>query len=185
MALTVSNGISIPVTPGSPTVFGAGTPPPLHAQRATQWCWAACAQMVAAGNSNPQTLEQCKLASDYHGVAGCCQNMNSGCNRPASVNKIDKVFADHNISFTYASSNISESDVLVQLANGHLIEVGWHRPGHVALIVNSYQSPAGNNIFVVHDPLPVNAGTVHRANYNALQTLASYSDWKSTWHSIF
>jgi hypothetical protein len=184
MALMKSNGIPIPLSPGPAAVFGAPTPPPLRPQKATQWCWAACAEMTAAAVSQPQSLQQCSLASRYHNVTGCCQQITSACNKPASINTIDDVFTDHSISFTYDSSSIPETDVLSQLAQGMFIEVGWHTPGHVALIVSSYQNGSGQNVFVVHDPLPVNIGTIHRASYSGLKSLGSYTNWKSTWHSL-
>jgi|GEM_PF-6566038 len=183
MALKLSSKTPIPTPRTGNVSFGSGNPPKLIPQEASQWCWAACAEM-AKDATNGIMLNQCILAVRYHGAVGCCQTISDSCNQPVSAQTISQIFIDESISFNYSSSAISEPNLVNELSNDYLIEVGWHSPGHVALVVDSYKDPNGHNIFVIYDPLPVNVGTIHRVLYSGLNSLGPYSNWKSTWHSI-
>lgn len=152
--------IEPPITPAAPQTTGlvelSVSGPvllevPYIRQEQVQWCWAACALMVArflgrAGSS------QCELADFLHGQTACCTHSSSSeCNRPSPYLGIGKVFTHlqvHSISHTWA---VNLQVVLRELRENRPVEIGllWSGGGgHVALIYGV----TANGLFAVHDP---------------------------------
>ena len=156
MPLRVATGIPITV-PRKPVAAEAavGAPPmldvPYFQQEQSEWCWAACAQMVAAylGNVN---VRQCELANFLHGQTSCCQVPDSdACNQPCPYEGIGQVYG--HLSVNCISDAFPEIAQVIQreLLAGRPVEVGflWFGGGgHVALIRGS----TAQGVYAVHDP---------------------------------
>src|SRR5437016_1161349 len=106
MPLRVTNTIPIQPPPephaAVPALPGLAGPVmldvPYVRQEQTEWCWAACSQMVAAffGNS---AVKQCELANFLHNQTKCCQKPDSNaCNQPAQYDDIGNVYTQLNIN---------------------------------------------------------------------------------------
>lgn len=141
----------------TPELAAAPVPPPmlavrLVAQTQDQWCWAACAQMVANFYGNT-AVTQCSLANFLHGRADCCQSPGSvACNQPSGpYERIVRVFDHLGIECIGHPWDVNPQVVLTELRAGRPVEVGllWlGGGGHVAIIYGA--TPQG--LWAVHDP---------------------------------
>jgi hypothetical protein len=157
MPLRVTDGVLIPTPAPAPAAFapapaaGRLLDVPLIAQEQNQWCWAGCAQMVAAFLGNPN-VKQCELANFLHGQATCCQAPGSpACNRPSPVVGIGRVYQHLRIRCLTELQPVSAQVLAREINEDRPVEVGYvwkGGGGHVAL-VRGY-TPQG--LLVVNDP---------------------------------
>jgi hypothetical protein len=155
MPLRVAKGI--PIRPSKKRMMAAAAipsvtlPVPYVRQEQTQWCWAACAQMVAnyLGNTN---VRQCELANALHGQSRCCQQPASpGCNEPSPYDGIAQVYGHLRVNCISHTWPVSGQVVVRELTAGRPVEIGllWSGGGgHVAVVRGC--TPQG--LFAVHDP---------------------------------
>lgn len=163
MPLRVTTGV--PVRPSrrgdvpAAAAFGlAAAAPPMLAvpyvkQTQTQWCWAACAEMVARYHGAAD-VKQCALANFLHGQTKCCASPGSAaCNLPCSFEGVGQVYNHLGINCISHTWPVNAQVVLRELNAGRPVEVGYAWSGgggHVAVIYGV--TPAG--MLAVHDPWP-------------------------------
>jgi hypothetical protein len=133
MALKVAEGISIPEFAGEPP-GGTDLSMPQIFQEQTNWCWAACAEMVS--NHYGFDVPQCTLASEGPGggAACCTAPASTVCNRPWSATQ---PYDNHGILHNDLVGFCSAPTVQVEIDAGRPVEVyyAWAAGGaHVALI---------------------------------------------------
>ncbi len=124
---------------------------PYFQQEQSEWCWAACTEMVATylGIAN---VRQCELANFLHGQTNCCQEPGSdACNQPCPYEGIGPVYGHLNVNCI--SDPFPENVQVIQreLLAGRPVEVGllWYEGGgHVALI----RGITDQGVYAVHDP---------------------------------
>jgi hypothetical protein len=124
---------------------------PFVAQEQTQWCWAACAEMVAAFLDKPP-VRQCELANFLHRQRTCCATPGSDrCNRPCPLEGFPAVYDHLGIPCITNTWPVSAAVVVRELTINRPVEVGylWYGGGgHVAIVYGV--TAAGR--FAVHDP---------------------------------
>src|SRR5437660_1156600 len=108
-------------------------PPPLGArvlsvpwikQEQTQWCWAACAQMVLRYYAN-LTVQQCDLANWLFGLSDCCAAPSSSlCNRPCQVSDVCRVYNAFGLRCYSSSGTITLGAVQLEIDQGYPVEPG-------------------------------------------------------------
>lgn len=135
---------------------GTGTPPPMLdvpyvAQEQSQWCWAACAQMVATflGQAG---VKQCELANFLHQQTQCCDDPSSpACNQPSPFAGIGQVYAHLRINCISEARPETARVLVRELAASRPVELGllWQGGGGHVIIVRGV-TPQG--LFAVHDP---------------------------------
>ncbi len=151
-------------------------------QLQTNWCWAACAQMVTAYYGN-DLAAQCDFANWNFSQNSCCVNgATAACDRPSSDPRITAVFSHWGINSTYAFAQVSYTAIQEQISVGHPVEIGWawgQGGGHVVLLVGS--TIIGNGQYVyINDP-----GTGQEMmTYADLQTAKGGGLWDATWTNI-
>ncbi len=117
-------------------------------QTETNWCWAACGEMIMQARGVAQT--QCTLASSQFTLQ-CCPSPNAplGCNLGAWP---DLSYPSRGLPTTRIKSQLSQAAVSAELSAGRPVQVCYQWAGsrstHVALIVADY----GNGDFEVFDP---------------------------------
>ena len=127
--------------PGAPVV-------PYVQQSETNWCWAACGEMIMRPKAIPQT--RCSLASSQFTLQ-CCPSPGapSACNRGAWPHL---AYPGAGLPTTRTTSQLKQSFVSAELAAGRPVQVCYQWTGsrstHVALIVDEYP----NGDFEVFDP---------------------------------
>lgn len=165
MPLRVTNGVPVRVSrrPNLPAAAGFGLAPaaappmlsvPYVKQTQTQWCWAACAEMVAR-YLGAAAVKQCELANVLHGQTKCCTSpASAACNLPTDYPGVFKVYTHLGIKCIGHTWAVNGQVVLKELKAGRPVEVGYTwaggTGGHVALITGV--TPAG--LLAIHDPWP-------------------------------
>lgn len=126
---------------------------PYVKQTQTQWCWAACAEMVAR-HLGTASVTQCELANVLHGQTKCCTSpASAACNRPTDYAGVFKVYAHLGVKCVGHTWAVNGQVVRRELTAGRPVEVGYTWAGgggHVAVIYGI--TPAG--LLAVHDPWP-------------------------------
>ena len=184
MALQVAAGLTVPPAGKIWTV-------PLHGQDATEWCWLACAQMVAEMAAAGVGLQQCVLAEKYAaGATNCCSSSPppDNCNDGGSQTTIEQLYTDNNLGFqpTPVAGQPAEGDLVTMLLKGP-VQAFWSTPdqAHVALVVGFQSLPDGSSLYVINDPWPVGSGQIRMVTYDELvPTIPSSYDWSwdYSWH---
>jgi hypothetical protein len=176
MALRLSHGKQILITPPPPLflpvrILGV----PYRHQEQTNWCWAACCEMVFLFN-NIAGVRQCNMAS-YQFAANCCAAPSSSvCNQG---NWPDGVYAHW--GFFCSRSNISFplSSVQGEINGDRPVEpvYFWNGGGsHVAIIRGFY----ANGDLEINDPW---YGT-GRHTYNNVLTAYGLGHWGMTYYNL-
>lgn len=139
MPLRLPQGRLIPVPP--PTFGAKALNVPCIAQEQSNWCWAACHQMVFRYYGNI-TIRQCDLAGYLFGVPndGCCSAPSSPlCNKGANANQIVQVYNAFGLQCTASAGAIPFGAVQTEINRSNPIECGikWNGPGgHVLLLID-------------------------------------------------
>jgi hypothetical protein len=159
MPIRRKSGIPIQVTrrrraPRSAVGLAAAPPMlavPYFQQQQTQWCWAACTQMVAAYMNKPP-VQQCDLANLLHGQTNCCASPSSAaCNAPCPTAQVPVVYGHLGINCLTNLWPVNAAVLLNELQQGRPVEVGylWYAGGgHVAIVRGI--TPQG--LYAVNDP---------------------------------
>jgi hypothetical protein len=138
MPLRITNGKAI-----------VPAPPPLGArvlnvawikQEQTQWCWAACAEMVLGYHGN-LSVRQCDLANWLFGLSDCCTVPSSSlCNRPCQVADVCRVYNAFGVRCHSGSGTISQGAIRLELDQDRPVEPGiaWNGGGGHVVVVRGY-----------------------------------------------
>jgi len=158
MALRASEGKRIVMERPAlrPLDFFVGLPVPQIYQEQTQWCWAACAIMVARyyGDMNNQ---QCDLASWLFSQPNCCSDPSSSlCNGPCRWEYICDVY-ESPLAFARCvayAGYIPPASIKYEIDRGRPIECGFvlsdASVGH-SVIVSGYYNDVDDSVYV-NDP---------------------------------
>jgi hypothetical protein len=161
---------------------------PLSAQEAFNWCWAACAQMVAASrkinlqpSSQPEIVQKVRSSafgshlqssppdgSHTLSAIGIHELYKSGliagvpiqCTRLVSAQGQGMPCQQNDLN-----KQLLEKDAPVQI--GVRFSQGG---GHVVMVVGVQSDESGDTTYIVHDPSPVNEGSIRILRYNNLLT---------------
>ncbi len=121
-------------------------------QTQSQWCWAACTQMVASYLKVPD-LKQCELANFLHNQTTCCVTGSStDCDQPCQFEGIGLVYDQVGIDSISERKIIYPQQLQQELTARRPIEVGWlwnGGGGHVVLIVGMN----ANGMYQLLDPM--------------------------------
>lgn len=180
MPIRVQQRTDIPAT-GGPS--GAGPlPVPLIEQEQTQWCWAACAEMVLRylGNGG---VAQCDFANFLFGESSCCTTPDSStCNSPCEIDDVSLVYGNWRIQSSLAGTALTFDVLEQEVAALRPVEVGyiWNGGGgHLALVVQTATSD-GQPLVVVNDP---KFGS-HIVQYSELLAAYGLGIWALSWTGI-
>jgi hypothetical protein len=153
MPLRVRTVVPIPFQHGLRNRFAApapGAPAPLAVpyikQEQTNWCWAACCEMVFDFNS--VTVRQCDMATSQFGGNCCVTPSSAVCNQG---NWPENVYPQYTFQCLRTNAAFTAAAVQTEINAGRPVEVyyAWTGGGaHVALIIGYYD----NGDFEVNDP---------------------------------
>jgi hypothetical protein len=163
MPIRAKTAVPIPTAPTPALLAAAGVglvalapaavtlPVPYARQEQTQWCWAACTEMVARW-LGVEGVRQCELANFLHGRTNCCARPSStACNKPSAVNDVGRVYRHVGVTGIGPDLPLTLPTLVAELAAGRAVEVGYlwlQGGGHVAVV---YGYTAQGH-FAVHDP---------------------------------
>ena len=175
-----ATGIPIPVA-ALPSALPAPAAAPtfrllpivLVRQQQTNWCWAACCEMVFA-HKGVLWIYQCNIVSRQFNANCCTHPYPKVCNKPEWP---DQAYVDWGITFTRLNSQLSFADLQSAIDNGNPVEVYFVWQGsvaaHVALVVGWYD----NGDVQVNDPWR----GVLRIGYVDLQIAYGLGTWLETY----
>ena len=176
MALQVTSGTAIPIPaaappPGAVKVLNV----PYKHQEQTNWCWAACCEMVFH-YYNVLNVRQCDMASYQFGANCCAAPSSSVCNQG---NWPENIY--NHWGFTNSKSNnaLSLSSVHYEIDNNRPVEpyYAWTGGGaHVAIIRGYYD----NGDLEVSDPW---YGT-SRHSYSNVVSAYGLGRWAATYYNL-
>lgn len=138
MPLRVSPGK--PIAPAPPPLGAKVLNVPLIMQEQTQWCWAACADMVLHYYGNV-AVRQCDLANWLFGLSDCCSVPSSSlCNRPCQVSDVCRVYNAFGLRCYSGSGTISFGAIQFEIDQNRPLEPGlaWTGGGGHVVIVRGY-----------------------------------------------
>jgi len=151
-------------------------------QEQTEWCWAACAQMVLQfyGDS---TVQQCDLATQLFGEPTCCSDPSSAlCNEPAQVPDIAGVYASRGRNANLVIGSVPFETLQDEINANRPVEIGfaWNDgTGHQALVCGWNVDDTGPYL-LVNDPR-WGSGAVYYVN---LVAAYGWGSWQWTWVSM-
>lgn len=182
-----ASALSIPVTtPPAGTAAvngGAQLVPPLPqvSQRAEEWCWAACIQMVL--NRLGVNVQQCDIVNKVLNQAICCDTPEAeACNQPVGPGDIVSTYQKCGHQAQQITQPVSFEELQSEILAGRPVEVGmaWAGiGGHVAMIQGATIGPQGP-LLLVNDP-KYGSGSVYYVNLLRAYGLGT---WQWTWVSI-
>lgn len=136
---------------------------PFIPQFLSQWCWAACAAMVASGRH--LSVTQCMAANLLIKGHDCCASVgtgcsefrpargdaNPGCNQVAHYDEVSALWQQMLGTNIQPVSPLRESELMdaLEAGDGHAVQVWWVDGGsnHVVLVVGH-----ADGEYLVHDP---------------------------------
>jgi len=167
----------------APSTWAARLAVPQIYQEQTEWCWAACAQMVLRYYGN-NTVRQCDLPSRHFGQP-CCEDPGSVlCNEPAQVPDIAGIYKDWGrpSAAKYVSGSVPFQTLQGEINAKRPVEVGFiwdDGNGHQAIVCGWDIDDTGP-LVLVNDPR-WGSGAVYYAN---LVLAYGWGSWRHTWISM-
>ena len=154
---------------------------PWYSWDQNEWCWAACAQMLAAFYQNKVT-PQCNFATQMFGH-DCCQNP-AAHNFPLLIDKVKEVFPLFGRSVEQQNNPVDFEVVQAEIVAGHPVQVGynWNDGGsHLAVVAGAAVNAYGQLLWI-NDPDP-DIGRGWR-KYDDVKYAYGQGTWQWTWMPI-
>jgi hypothetical protein len=149
-------------------------------QRAEQWCWAACIQMIE--NFRGVQVDQCQIAGRIFQTPICCQTPEDpACNKWLSPGDVIPAYNACGLAAMLTFSTALEL-LANEIAAGRPVQaglVGSNNSGHAALVCGTGMAAQGP-VLQVNDPY-YGAGSVYYENFLRAY---GYGSWRYTWYGI-
>lgn len=151
-------------------------------QEHTNWCWAACAEMVLDHFQMP-FVRQCDLANSAFGSTRCCNNL-PACNKGLSDARITYLWQTYGLTTArYITDKLNCEALKVELNAGRPIELGFSyssTTGHVIIAFGWGKTKSSEVYFLVNDP-DYPSGTKSVIYCSALLDRSIKGSWDATW----
>ena len=151
-------------------------------QSQSEWCWAACAQMVLWYYGSRQ-VRQCDFADWLFGQRACCKHPSSSlCNWPCRIEDVSSIYSRWNLQSSLHKA-VSFEILEREIKDRRPVEVGYlwlgGDSGHLALVVDTTSFKNKKHV-KVHDPF-YGKGMVE---FSALERAYGLGTWHATWIGI-
>ena len=184
MSLRTATPVIIPNVP-SP-LGGADLSVDLILQEQTEWCWAACMQMVFKKHGDLIT-KQCMIANAAFDLQGCCTAPSSSlCNKPCPILNIGTEWQRWGVlPALLTQSTVSFNTIKFELdpSQQRPVEVGirWNGGGGQAILITGWDEVNGVPYVTVNDP-------TYGKSQVEYETLVSHyngtGSWKWSWTGL-
>jgi hypothetical protein len=164
-----SAGTALPIPPG---LLQKG-------EEQTEWCWAACVQLVVGYRDPAHPKQQCELANAVLRLGGNCCAAPEPCNDGLEVQEVDKLFHDVKILSQRVGTALSAQVLKVQLDALRPVGIGLNW-GHMVL-VHGWKPGQGADQFLVYDPIGPADGTLSHAD---LVDYGGAGAWATSWENL-
>ena len=186
MPLRVKEGKSINFREPSPNEKIINIPQIIQEQ--SNWCWAACAEMVIRYH-NESATQQCELANELFNRTECCSDPSSpNCNRPCETRDISNLYSRKHIHSKFVENAVTFSKLQSEIDADRPVEVvyfwrDWEKPGH-SVIVRGWRIEDKEEFVHVNDPADTPTTMSGLVAYSELLTPYGEGDWSYTWIKI-
>jgi Papain-like cysteine protease AvrRpt2 len=179
MRLASTQLIPIPQVPAQ----GPLSSVPVATQTRTNWCWAACVEMVKRHLGDP--ISQCAIVEQFFNrPANTCCDDPEGCNSAIDKDEIVNVFKDQNLKANFLGEKRLSFKDLKQLIDDSVepVQIGWERPSnrHVVLVVHATEQDGGGEVCEVRDPQK-GSGFIP---FSELESAYGEGEWRWTWTEL-
>jgi hypothetical protein len=154
-------------------------------QAQSEWCWAACGEMIA--KHLYYKVNQCMFANAYlKGKAFCVDACLSPgkCNYPCQVDKIAGVYAQFQIACTFVGQPASPSRLAQEIIDAKqpiMAKLTFDNgAGHVVLLTGYSQNESGK-VYVIDTRADYGEGWL---DYETLVQAHGYGAWTASWIGI-
>jgi hypothetical protein len=175
--------VAAPVKLTVPSLWAQRIAVPQFSQEQSEWCWAACAQMVLRYYGN-NAVRQCDVAARLFGQPGCSENPSSSlCNEPAQVQDIAGVYSDWGRPTPqYVNGSVPFKTLQSELNAKHPVEVGfiWKDGTGHQVIICGWNIDTTGPLLLVNDPRWGSGGVY----YTNLVLAYGWGSWQDTWISL-
>lgn len=159
---------------------------PQIAQEQSNWCWAACVEMVLY-YYDELAVQQCELANELFGRSECCSEPSSPeCNKPCEIEDVSKLYARRHIHSQFVDENVSFSTLQAEIDAGRPVEIVFYQRrktrGHL-VIVRGWHITETEKFLHVNDPKDSN-GASRIVAYSELMDAYEDGRWMYTWLEI-
>lgn len=159
---------------------------PQIAQEQTNWCWAACIEMVLR-YYGMSAARQCELANELFSRSDCCSEpSNPECNKPCEIEEISTLYSRRNIQSQFVDKNVSFSTLQSEIDADRPVEAAFYQrrkeKGHLVIIRGWYITEAENFVHV-NDPKDSD-GASRIVAYSELLDAYEEGKWMHTWLEI-
>jgi hypothetical protein len=158
-----------------------GNPVPQIPQAQSNWCWAACAQMVLRFYGN-DTVQQLDIASRFFGPESCADPGSDLCNSAAQVDYLALVYSQWGRKVAYTPDKVSFDILQSEINANRPVEIGFQGDdgnGHQVLVCG-YNFDSTGPYLLVNDPL-WGSGAVY---YDNIVVAYGQGSWQWTWQMI-
>lgn len=186
MPLRVKEGKSINFREPSPNEKIINVPQIIQEQ--SNWCWAACAEMVIRYYNEPGT-QQCEFANELFNRTECCSVPSSpNRNRPCETRDISNLYSRKHIHSKFVEDAVPFSQLQSEIDADRPVEVvyfwrDWEKPGH-SVIVRGWRIEDKEEFVHVNDPADSPTTMSGLVAYSELLTPYRAGDWSYTWIEI-
>ena len=158
-------------------------------QEQTNWCWAACIEMVLR-YYDTSVAQQCELANElFVGVPDCCSEPSSPeCNKPCEIEEISTLYLHRNIQSQLVDENVSFSTLQSEIDADRPVEILFQykqkeKRGHLVIVRGWYTIETEEYVHV-NDPKDDDADLPRMVAYSELLNAYGEGKWTSTWIKI-
>jgi hypothetical protein len=152
-------------------------PTPLLGQQTGMWCWATTLQMSVSHTGTAVT--QCSQANARFGRNDCCNN-------PTPASCVQGGWPDYNrVNYNSATSPwgtaLTFDQIKTEIKANRPVNFswGWAGGGGHIMVAKGFNDDNGQQLVLVNDPWPVNAGESRWITYTAyVSAPGQYSHWQ-------
>ncbi|MDG3008448.1 papain-like cysteine protease family protein [Paludisphaera mucosa] len=181
MALQIVEGISI--TLESTTLGGKDLSIEPKLQEQSEWCWAACLDMVLEANAD-FSKNQCDFANAAYELTGCCLAPSSSlCNQPIPVIQFRQEYERYGFAAQFYNGSISFNAVKLEVDADRPVQVGvsWTGGGGHAMLITGWDQEGTEQFVFVTNSLD---RTKTRVRYSDFLTVSNQGTWNWSWTGI-
>jgi len=151
-------------------------------QDQTQWCWAACADMVL-NYYGAHNFHQCDCANWLFGLSICCDVPSSFiCNQPCNIGDVCSLYDRWGLRCSYTEGSVLLATLQFELNHDRPVEIGyaWNGGGGHVILVTGWFKTSTDVVLVIKDPT-TGSGT---SLYKNLLTAQGKGTWQWTWTNL-
>ena len=157
-------------------------------QEQSNWCWAACTEMVLHYYGGT-TTRQCDFVNELFDRTECCLEPSSpNCNRPCGIQDISNLYSSKHIHNKLVDKAVPFSKLQSEIDANRPVEVvyfwrDWEEPGH-SVIVHGWRTDGKGEFVHVNDPADSPTTMSGIVAYSELLVPYGKGDWTYTWIEI-